>query len=181
MKIPKNMTEQEVIDTITKVARNLAPKFTFASYDIDDIFQEAFIIGIDGLNKYDQERPLANFMFAHISNRLKNFKRNNYYRLDIGSAQEIQDRKKSLLEPLDIDNIYSISTKDDTHDKAHLSETLKSIDEKLPPKYRRDYLKLITNSPIPKGRKAVIMKIIQQIIDYGFVDDDEHNNSEDIE
>lgn len=180
MKIPKNMTEQEVIEVITKVAKNLAPKFTFASYDVDDIFQEAFIIGIDGMSKYDQERPLANFMFAHISNRLKNFKRNNYYRLDIGSAQEIQDRKKSLLEPLDIDAIYSISTKDTAHDNAQLSETLKSIDEKLPPKYRRDYLKLITNSPIPKGRKAVIVKIIQQIIEHGKVIDQD-DDPEDLE
>lgn len=181
MKIPKNMTEQEVVDIITKVARSLAPKFTFASYDIDDIFQEAFIIGIDGLEKYDQERPLANFMFAHISNRLKNFKRNNYYRLDIGSAQEIQDRKKSLLEPLDIDNIYGISTRDETHENAHISETLKSIDEKLPPKYRRDYLKLITNSPIPKGRKAVIMKVIQKILNNDELSDDEQDSNEDLD
>lgn len=165
MKTPKNMTEQEVIDTITKVARHLAPKYVFASYDLDDIFQEAFILGIEGLEKYDQKRPLSNFLFTHISNRLKNFKRNNYYRLDIGTAQQIQDRKKSLLEPLDIDAIYSICTQDKTTNDAYVNEILKIIDEKLPAEYRRDYLKLTTNSPLSKGRKAMIVKVIQEILD----------------
>lgn len=164
MKTPKNMTEQEVIDTITKVARHLAPKYVFASYDLDDIFQEAFIIGIEGLEKYDEKRPLSNFLFTHISNRLKNFKRNNYYRLDIGTAQQIQDRKKSLLEPLDIDAIYSICTQDKTSNDVYVNEVLHIIDEKLPAEYRRDYLKLRTNSPLSKGRKAMIIKIIQEIV-----------------
>tara|TARA_B100001113_G_scaffold165997_1_gene135809 strand:- start:1460 stop:1978 length:519 start_codon:yes stop_codon:yes gene_type:complete len=164
MKTPKNMSEQEVVDTITKVARHLAPKYVFASYDIEDIFQEAFIIGIEGLEKYDEKRPLSNFLFTHISNRLKNFKRNNYYRLDIGTAQQIQDRKKSLLEPLDIEAIYSICTQDKTTNDAYIDEVLKIIDEQLPSEYRRDYLKLQTNSPLPKGRKTAIIKIIQDIL-----------------
>ena len=164
MKTPKNMSEQEVVDTITKVARHLAPKYVFASYDIEDIFQEAFIIGIEGLEKYDEKRPLSNLLFTHISNRLKNFKRNNYYRLDIGTAQQIQDRKKSLLEPLDIEAIYSICTQDKTTNDAYIDEVLKIIDEQLPSEYRRDYLKLQTNSPLPKGRKTAIIKIIQDIL-----------------
>ena len=167
------MTEQEVVDTITKIARHLAPKFIFASYDVDDIFQEAFIIGIDGLDKYDEKRPLSNFMFTHISNRLKNFKRNNYYRLDVGKAQTIQDRKKSLLEPFDIDGLCAIHSPDDTVNNALLTEVLTLIDEKLPSKYRRDYLKLTTNSPLPKGRKAIIIKIIKQILEFGDVVEDE--------
>ena len=158
------MTEQDVVDTITKVARHLAPKYVFASYDIDDIFQEAFILGIEGLNKYDEKRPLSNFLFTHISNRLKNFKRNNYYRLDIGTAQQIQDRKKSLLEPLDINAIYSICTHDKTTNDAYIEEILDIIDKQLPSEYRRDYLKLQTNSPLPKGRKTAIIKIIQDIL-----------------
>lgn len=166
------MTQQEVVDCISRVARHLAPKFVFASYDIEDIFQEAFIIGIEGLDKYDESRPLSKFMFTHISNRLKNFKRNNYYRLDVGSAQTIQDRKKSLLEPLDIHGLYSICTPDETTDTAYIIEMRNLIDEKLPAKYRRDYLKLTTNSPMPKGRKAMIIKIIQQIIDTGEINED---------
>jgi len=164
MKIPKNMTEQEVVDTITRVSRHLAPKFVFASYDVDDIFQEAFIIGIDGLEKYDEKRPLSNFLFTHISNRLKNFKRNNYYRMGIGGAQKIQDTKKSLLEPVDINAIYSVCSADQTVNNVQIQEILTIIDQKLPAEYRRDYLKLQTNSPLSKSRKANIITIIQEIL-----------------
>ena len=51
MKIPSNTTEEEVVEVITRVARKLAHKFVFASYDVDDIEQEAFLMGIEGLNK----------------------------------------------------------------------------------------------------------------------------------
>ena len=60
MKIPKGLTEDEVVGVITKIARRLAPKFTFASYDVEDIEQEAFLIGIAGLEKYDPE------LFEHV-------------------------------------------------------------------------------------------------------------------
>ena len=159
------MTQEEVCDTITKVARRLAPKFTFGPYETEDIFQEAFIIGIEGLDKYDEARPLSNFMFTHISNRLKNFKRDNYYRLDIGAAQNIQARKKNINEPIDINSIHSICTADTTTDDAHISEILKIIDQKLPAEYRRDYLKLKANSPMPKSRKALILKVLKEILE----------------
>ena len=164
MKIPDNLTEQEVIDTITKIARKLAPKFVFASYDIDDIFQEAFIIGIDGLDKYDSSRPLANFMFTHISNRLKNFKRDNYFRLDIGTAQTIQARKKNILEAIDIENLNSISCGSSISDDISTNEILDLIDKNLPADFRKDYLKLKTNAPIPKNRKAQLIEAIRQIV-----------------
>ena len=165
MKIPQGLTEDEVVGVITKIARRLAPKFTFASYDVEDIEQEAFLIGIAGLEKYDPSRPLENFMYTHISNRLKTFKRDNYYRLDYGSnAQKIQDRKRRLLEPMDIEALYNVCTTDNTHAEAHLRETLDIIDKKLPPDLRRDYLKLQSNSPLPKGRKAHIIKTIENIL-----------------
>lgn len=153
-----------MVEIIIKVSRHLAPKYTFGHYDIDDILQEAFIIGVDGLEKYDDTRPLSGFMFTHISNRLKNFKRDKYYRLDIGNAQNIQNTKKNLNEAFDIDSIYSICSPDHTSDNAHMAEILQLIDQKLPAEYRRDYLKLKTNSSLPKGRKAIIIKVIKDII-----------------
>jgi len=164
MKIPKNLNEQEVVDTITRVARKLAPKYVFASYEVEDIEQEAFMMGVEALDRYDPAKPLENFLYAHINNRLKNFKRDNYYRFDYGNAQKIQDCKKSILEPMDIAALYSVCTQDDISNDAQIAETLDTIDEKLPPDLRRDYLKLRTNSFLPKGRKANIIRVIEQII-----------------
>jgi len=165
MNIPEGINEEEAIKTIMKVSKRLAPKYVFATYEIEDIEQEAFLIGIAGLEKYDKSRPLENFMYTHINNRLKTFKRDNYYRLDYGTAaQKIQDRKKSLLEPIHIDALYNICTPDTIDSEAQINETLKLIDEKLPPHLRRDYLKLKQNAPLPKGRKAIIIDTIEKII-----------------
>ena len=165
MKTPKGMNEQEVVDTILKISKRLAPKYVFSGYDIEDIEQEAFLIGMKGLDKYDPSRPLVNFMYTHVNNRLKTFKRDNYYRLDYGSgAQKIQDQKKSLLEPLSIDSIYGICYADSIVSDLHINELLDLIDRKLPSSLRRDYLKLQCNAPLPKGRKAHIIEIIQKII-----------------
>ena len=164
MKIPHNLSEQEVIDIITRIARRLAPKFVFASYDIEDIFQEAFIMGIDGLDKYDSSRPLANFMFTHISNRLKNFKRDNYFRLDIGTAQTIQVRKKNILEAIDIENMHSVSLSSTIPEDVSTNEILEIIDKQLPAEFRKDYLKLRTNAQLSKSRKAQLIEVIREII-----------------
>jgi DNA-directed RNA polymerase specialized sigma24 family protein len=165
MMIPEGLDEQKVIDTIMKIAKRLAPKYVFTGYDAEDIEQEAFLIGVSGLDKYDPSRPLENFMYTHINNRLKTFKRNNYYRMDYGSsAQKLQDRKRSLLEPISIDNIYNICTQDHIVSDAHLSEILDLIDRKLPADLRRDYLKLQSNSSLPKNRRAIIIEAIEKII-----------------
>jgi hypothetical protein len=37
---------------------------------------------MEGLEKYDNTRPLENFLWTHVRNRLFNFKRNNYQRPD---------------------------------------------------------------------------------------------------
>lgn len=165
MKIPEGFEEQFIINVITKISKRLAPKYVFAGYDVEDIEQEAFMIGVLGLEKYDPSRPLENFMYTHINNRLKTFKRDNYYRMDYGSpAQKIQDRKKSLLEPVPLDAIFSACYSDHTLEEAHINETLELIDKKLPSHLRRDYLKLQSNSFIPKVRKAQIIEVIEKII-----------------
>ena len=108
MQVPPNMSEQEVVGIIKKVARSLAPKYTFAFYGVDDIEQEAFVMGMEALSRYDPTKPLENFLYTHIGNRLKNFKRDNYYRQDDGNAQKIQNRKKNLLDTTTIESLATL-------------------------------------------------------------------------
>ena len=173
MEIPKGLNEKQVIDTITKIAKRLAPKFVFAGYEVEDIEQEAFLIGVSGLKNYDPSRPLENFMFTHINNRLKTFKRDNYYRMDYGTnAQKIQERKKSLLEPVSLDSIYAIYKINEVGDEAYLKEILDLIDQRLPPNLRGDYLKLQSNAPLSKPRKRNIIEVIEKIINGEELEDD---------
>ena len=167
MKIPKGMNETEVVNTILKISKKLAHRYTFTSYEVEDIEQEAFLIGIAGLSKYDQGRPLENFMYVHINNRLKTFKRDNYYRLEHGAAEKIQKSKKDILEPLDIHELYHIATGDTISEDAELSEVLERIDEELPSNMRSDYLKLKNNATLSKSRKAKVMGFIESILEGG--------------
>lgn len=165
MKIPKGMNETEVVNTILKISKKLAHRYTFTSYEVEDIEQEAFLIGIAGLDKYDQDRPLENFMYVHINNRLKTFKRDNYYRLEHGAAEKIQKTKKDILEPLDIHELYHVATGDTISEDAQLSEILQKIDDNLPSNMRSDYLKLKNNATLSKSRKAKVMSFIESILE----------------
>ena len=79
MKIPSNMTEEEVISVIQRVCERSAPRYTFYGYEVKDIIQEANIICIEALERYDEKRPLENFLASNLSNRLKNFVRDNHF------------------------------------------------------------------------------------------------------
>jgi hypothetical protein len=46
------------------------------------MYQQAAIFALEGLEKYDQKRPLENFLWTHVRNRLFNYKRDNYKRPD---------------------------------------------------------------------------------------------------
>jgi Sigma-70 region 2 len=82
MYIPPGMTEEQVLAAIEKVVSSLAAKFRFGYYEIDDMRQEARAKAIQLINekKYDTSRPLENFLYTHVRNRLLNFKRDNYKR-----------------------------------------------------------------------------------------------------
>lgn len=82
MKLPPNITEEQFVETVKNVAQRLAHKFRFGFFEKEDIEQQAAIICIEALEKWDGKRPLENFLWTCTSNRLKNFKRDEYERLD---------------------------------------------------------------------------------------------------
>ena len=51
------MTQDQVILVIQKVAKRLSNKYTFPNFDEDDIEQEAFIIGMEAMERYDSSPP----------------------------------------------------------------------------------------------------------------------------
>lgn len=103
MKIPNGMTEDEVLATIERVVNRLYRKFLCGYYDADDIKQEARIIAMEGLNRYDGVRPLENFMSVHIKNRLCNVKR-KVIRIDkpcLRCPYDAYDKKRDFCEKYD--------------------------------------------------------------------------------
>lgn len=85
IKIPPGFTETEVMKIIDKVARRLAPKFRFGYHGIEDMEQEARLMAWKALPSFstkENKGSLENFLFAHVHNRLHNYKRDNFERID---------------------------------------------------------------------------------------------------
>lgn len=158
MKIPNNLTQEELMYKMEGVINRIAPKYTFNGYDVDDIKQEAFMICVDALERYDEKRPLENFLSVHLSNRLKNFVRDNYY---VSSTDE---DKKKLLTPKMMGTDDIISENEELIDPMEKKEIEKIIDSKLPPQYRSDYLKISSGVYVNKKRREEITQIILDIL-----------------
>lgn len=161
MKIPKGMTQQQVVNQIYIVVNRIAPKYAFNGYDIDDIKQEAFIICMDALDRYDNKRPLENFLSVHLSNRLKNFIRDNYYTKD-------EEEKKKILKPksLSSEDFVPINNRTENHDDIIDAKRIQGIiDKHLPSNCRADYLKIINDVYVPKKRREEVIELIKELVE----------------
>lgn len=82
MSLPNNVSEEEFLQVIENISKRLAYKFKFGYHSYEDMKQQATIFALEGLKKYDKSRPLENFLWTHVRNRLFNYKRDNYQRPD---------------------------------------------------------------------------------------------------
>ena len=80
--LPNGVTEEEFLLVLDDISKRLGHKFKFGYHDFDDMKQQAAIFALEGLERYDRSRPLENFLWTHVRNRLFNYKRDNYQRPD---------------------------------------------------------------------------------------------------
>tara|TARA_A100001201_G_scaffold22934_1_gene25855 strand:+ start:2044 stop:2553 length:510 start_codon:yes stop_codon:yes gene_type:complete len=154
---PPDMTEQQVLEKIQLVVDRISPRYVFSGYDIDDIKQEAFIICVKALERYNYKvGPLENFLSINLSNRLKNFIRDNYYKKG-------DDDKKKVMNPSPLSYDY-IDESVPIERKILLKEISSIVDDSLPSELRCDYLKLMGGNSIPKKRKLEIMEAVYEIL-----------------
>jgi len=158
MKIPKNMTYDQLMKQIQIVVDRISPKYAFGTYGVDDIKQEAFIICMDALNRYDQKRPLENFLSVHLSNRLKNFVRDNYYTKD-------EEEKKRVLKPKYLSKEDIVCYESNYSHKLEASMIKDIIDKYLPSEHRADYLKMINDVYIPKKKREELVTLIKELLE----------------
>lgn len=76
------ISEEELLSTIDIISKKLSYKFKFGYHEAEDMKQQISVFAIEGLKNYDHKRPLENFLWTHVRNRLFNFKRDNYQRPD---------------------------------------------------------------------------------------------------
>jgi RNA polymerase sigma factor (sigma-70 family) len=187
--VPEGYSEAEVISEIERIISILAPTFKFGYYDVDDIKQEARIEAWKALARYDPSRPLANFLYTHVRNRLINLKRDKYHRNDppcklchegrLHSVTEACGRykdwckrntsKQNIMNPLDLLNISDENEKNTRSESGVLddiviNELLRRIDEELPVELRSHYLQMRSGMNIPKARRREVEKAILEIL-----------------
>ena len=169
MRIPKNMTEDQVMASIEKVVKRISPKYTFYGYTLDDIRQESFLICMDALNRYDEKRPLENFLSVNLSNRLKNFVRDNHFLVE-------EEEKAKIAQPGQLENDHSIV---DYEEKFSIPEysidytnIIELLNTEIPASIRMDYLKIVHEVPLPKNRRQEVMDYINYILQsYGYLEE----------
>lgn len=81
-KLANGVTEEEFIEALDNVTKKLGHKFKFGYHSFEDMKQQASIFALEALDRYDRTRPLENFLWTHVRNRLFNYKRDNYQRPD---------------------------------------------------------------------------------------------------
>lgn len=77
-----SVDENEFLKIVDIISKKLAYKFKFGYHDYNDMKQQISIFALEGLKNYDHKRPLENFLWTHVRNRLFNYKRDNYQRPD---------------------------------------------------------------------------------------------------
>lgn len=176
---------QENLEILMRIAKKIAPKYRFPSYDIEDIEQEAIIIGLKAMPFHNATRgTLSTYLWVHLSNRLKTLKRDRYYRplpskcenpscVPTAQCSICEQRinrntiKKNLAAPVDIDDIQVEPHYGDLSvpERLEHEEVRLIIDEHLPMELRSDYLKMLDEVYVPKARRTVIEKEIVRILE----------------
>lgn len=160
----QGFTDEEVIKIVEQIAGEIAPKYSFGYYDDVDMIQEACILAFEALENFEPDKgTLKRFLRVHLSNRMKDFKRNNYFKP--GTKNSVD--KINVMNPLDIcsidgENESNMRECKDIYLILDYKEMIEKINVELPVDYRRDYLKLLdglTSSMTLRRKREVIAKI----------------------
>lgn len=190
----KAISQEQAYEIILRVAEEMSTnsKYHFGCYDADDIRQEAFILGMQLLEKWDRKRPLENLLRVHLHNRLLNLKRNNVGKhtppctkcptfLDENSThpvfcnekckerykkwQKRYQTKTSLSQPGSLNETSVPDSYDDMHG-IELRDMDQYIRSHLPPLLLNDYLRLRNGVPLTTMRRRVLRTKILEVLQW---------------
>ena len=175
-------------DIIERVSSRLAQKFRFGYHTIDDMKQQASLFAWEGIyDSWDDSRPLENFLWIHVRNRLYNFKRNNYGRpekpcdscplyvnhectefdnmMDCKLYKGWSDRntaKRNLMSSYS--TVYEKEQESSALDDLFTRDIINLIDQELHVYFREDWIRFINNLRLPKVRKDRLLEEIFVIL-----------------
>lgn len=187
------MTEEEILDVINNIANRLAAKFKFGYHEIEDMKQQARLFAWEGIENWDGVRPLENFLWTHVRNRLYNFKRNNYSRPDkpcLSCPMFVNKQCTKYTDERDCDLIKGWTNRNNakrnlmssfstTYETAHSlgaaslfadKEILRIVDENIPIDHREDWIRFTNNLRLPKVKRENLIGVIFEILEENGID-----------
>lgn len=166
---------QTVLDeahpVIEKLAKSRSARGAFAYYENNDVYQEVWCLCLEALDRYDSAiGPVENYLVRHVTNRIKNLKRDRYFRpgSDIVTSGLARTRM-NLINALSLGGgdiadqgtlLCSSSTNIDPIEYILCEETLIYIRERLPEELLEPFEELIGNN---KVRSPLVSEIRQKI------------------
>ncbi len=200
MKLPANHTEAQVIEAVNNALSHLCDKYAFGIYTEADLYQEGWCEALKllELGKYDHTRPLAAYVFTHVSRRFMNLSRDRLFRLEppctvchkgdfcTNTNQPCSKyrawykrnmAKASLQRPLGMDHVSDTNERNTRSestvcDDLATKELLRKIDTELPIELRTSYLQMRAGVNIPKAKRRTIESAIRSIIGSTDCDDE---------
>jgi RNA polymerase sigma factor (sigma-70 family) len=191
--LPDNISEEQFLTATNKVVNILCPSFAFGYFDVEDIKQQGRIFAIEAMARYDPTRPLDNFLYTHIKNRLINFRRDKFRRNDppcfschnsIAGETLHADKqycekylawlhrnsvKQNIINALDISNIAdelepNMREESSVVEDIERNELLALIDMKLDVELRQVYLQMQAGDSVSKTKREQVEKAILDIV-----------------
>lgn len=186
-----SVDENEFIKIVDIISKKLAYKFKFGYHDYEDMKQQISIFALEGLKNYDHKRPLENFLWTHVRNRLFNYKRDNYQRPDkpclscplykkstctkytnkndcelYYNWSKRNDAKKSLMHLLTINELKESNNFFSSLDQTDVGnkEIMELLEQKLTGDDRIIYLKLKGGSKVKKSDLTKLTDKIKEIM-----------------
>lgn len=161
---------------IQEIANQRKNSHAFAHYTIEDIQQEIWVMCLDALSRYNPETgPLKHFLNSHVSNRLKNLKRDRYFRpghciATSGAAKTRMNLVNAL--PLDHSDIPKqgfvfggAEVEPDPHIQLIADETRDYITDRLPPDMKPIFFAILSGATIRKPIIDKFRKIVVVILE----------------
>ena len=167
MRIVSQQLLEEAYPIIDKIAASRGFGGAFAYYENCDVSQEVWVMCLDAMERYDPDiGPIENYLNRHVTNRIKNLKRDRYFRpgstvISSGLAMTRMNLVNAL--PLSGDDIAeggvalcSMSINIDPVDHLLSLDTLQYIAERLPEDLSEPFELLI-------GQNRVCGPILEEI------------------
>ena len=156
---------------IHKIAKSRKQKHKFAYFDSEDIYQEIYVLCLDALSRYKPENGiLEHYLNSHVTNRLKNLKRDKYFRVVLDDPSLTQKRI-NIVNAVGIDNVKisektkflaSSSPEADPFLSLEAEDTKELIINNLPPHLVEHFNNLLMGKKIKKN-------ILEEIRNYVFL------------